>query len=162
MLNTFFDLIVETVFEYEGTITQYASERVVVVFNAPLEQADHALLAVRSAWECRRRMTDYHNSLPDDHPHQLVAFSFGVATGKAVVGYMRTGVRYTYTAMGETVALAARLSAAAAPGEVLVGGAAFRSARGRVTGELLNPVTSRRIAEPTPVYSMKSFNVNKM
>ncbi len=160
MLNAYLNLFVEAIFENEGTVIRTSGDEVIAVFNAPLPQPDHALLATRTAWESSRRIRAYHDSLPAEHPHRGIEFSFGVATGRAVVGYTGAGNRYTYTALGETLDLSARLAQAAAPGEVLVAGATYRASAGRVMGQMLNPITSRGIAEPTSIYSVKTLEAH--
>ena len=157
MINTFLDFAVQAIFEHEGTITQQSGDRIMAVFNAPLIQPNHPVLATRAAWECRRRVRAYHESLPSDHPHQLIDFSYAVATGKTVVGYTGTGSRYTYTALGDTVDLAMRLSRAAQPDEILASAATYRVAADRVTAKLLDPATSHRIGEPMNVYAIQDF-----
>lgn len=160
MLNVYLSLLVEAIFENEGTVIRTTGDEIVAVFNAPLSQPDHALLATRTAWESSRRIQAYHDSLPPEHPHRRIEFSFGVATGRAVVGYTGAGNRYTYTALGDMTDLVARLAQAASPGEVLVAGATYRASSGQVMGQMLNPITSRGIAEPTSIYSVRTLEAH--
>lgn len=157
MLDTYLDVFSEALFEYEGTLIQIAGENVVAIFNAPLAQADHGLRAMQVAVESRRRIEMYHRSLPADHPHKLIDFSYGAATGRAVVGYAGPSGRHNYMALGEAVDRAVRLMKAAAPGEVLVSGSTYQAADGHVNAELLSPASGRQLIESTNVYLVKSI-----
>lgn len=80
-----------------------------MLFNAPLEQPDHALRAVRAAWDMQQAMVG--------HPSGL-SFGIGIHTGEAVVGTVGTAERMEYTAIGASVNLASRLCSTAARGQV--------------------------------------------
>ena len=81
-----------------------------------------------------------------------VRVRIGVGTGVVVVGRLGTGSDADLTAIGDTVNVAARLEALAAPGAVLIGGATEESVRGYVAVEPAGSVTVRGREEPVDVF----------
>ena len=115
MLNSYWAVTVPVVVrEHGGLIERFAGDAVMVVFNAAGDQPDHArravaaALAMQNAAEAARRN---HTDWPQ--------FRAGVNTGRAVVGNVGTEEHRSFTAIGDTTNVAARLQAAAQPGQVV-------------------------------------------
>lgn len=117
VLNGHLTVAATSVLAYEGTISQYAGDLIMAIFNAPLPQPDHALRACRAAVALRQAMAAYHAGLPE---HLRMEFGIGVASGQAVVGNVGVKELLHYTAIGDTVNLAQRLEEIAAGGEILL------------------------------------------
>ncbi len=160
MVNTFMNIVVEAVFAYEGTAASYEGDQAMALFNAPLPQPDHAWRAVQAAMEVRRRVEEYHSMLPEDHPHRLINFGCGIYTGKAVVGYAGSSRRYAYTAIGDTVSVAARLTSTALPGQILIGEATYRQIAGQAPVVSLPAVAARGKSEPVAVFAVVPSTVS--
>ena len=125
-------------------------------FNAPLSQPEHAWLAVQTAFDIRERVVDYHKSLAEDHPQRSIQMSFGIYTGKAVVGYVDAAHRQEYTVVGETVNLATQLAALAEPGQVFINGLAVEKIAARASTGSVISVSSHDWALPFMVYQVLS------
>lgn len=110
LLNRFFLLVQETIFEFEGTLDKYMGDGLMAFWNAPLDQPDHALAAVRTAVHLQRRI-GYNRAEWEFYGMPELSVGIGISTGEAVVGYVGTGERMQYTAIGAHVNLAARLEA---------------------------------------------------
>lgn len=117
ILNGHLTVAATAVLAYEGTISQYAGDLIMAIFNAPLPQPDHARRACRAAVCLRQAMRSYHAGLPQ---HLRMEFGIGVASGEAVVGNVGVKELLHYTAIGDTVNLAQRLEEIAAGGEILL------------------------------------------
>ena len=112
LLNAYLKLMVEKIWEEEGTITAFLGDALMAMFNAPLPQKAHALKAVRATWHMRQAILDYQRSRPQETP---LSFGFGVNTGLAVVGNLGSEERIeNYTAIGDAVNVANRLQSNAA------------------------------------------------
>ncbi len=151
VLNGYLNVAVQAVLAYEGTISRYAGDLIMAIFNAPLPQPDHPLRAVRAALRLRRDMADHHAALPE---HLRTGFGVGVVTGEAVVGNIGAREWMNYTAIGDTVNLAQRLEESAAAGEILMDEKTRQALGAVVTAESrgLTPIRGRR--EPVAVYSL--------
>ncbi|WP_130536270.1 CHASE2 domain-containing protein [Thiomicrorhabdus indica] len=99
-------VLTQEVHSHQGTLDKYIGDAVMALWNAPLDQADHADLAVRSAVAMLESLDLYNQS----HPQQpKISVRIGIHTGPAMVGDLGTEQRHTYTAIGDTVNLAHRL-----------------------------------------------------
>jgi adenylate cyclase len=118
LLNAYLKLMVEKIWEEEGTITAFLGDALMAMFNAPLPQKAHALKAVRATWNMRQAILDYQRSRPQETP---ISFGFGVNTGLAVVGNLGSEERIqNYTAIGDAVNVANRLQSNAADNNILL------------------------------------------
>jgi class 3 adenylate cyclase len=123
MLNRYFAIAVPTVLEHGGTVTQFAGDNIMAVFNAPVRQPDHPLRAARAALAVQGAVASV---VPGDA--DAPRFRIGINTGLALVGNVGADIR-CYTANGDSVNLAARLEGLAEAGGVVIG-EATRSALG--------------------------------
>jgi adenylate cyclase len=152
ILNRYLDSMEEQVFKLGGTLDKYTGDGMMVLFGAPLAQPDHAVRAVQAALSMQQAAAEV-SSLRGDAEWQ-VAYGIGISTGPAVVGHIGSRRRLDYTAIGDTVNLAARLEGIAAPGTVLISQTTFESVRDQFLIEALGPARVKGKSEPVPVYKV--------
>jgi adenylate cyclase len=116
MLNEYWARAVPAVTEQGGMIERFAGDAVMAVFNAAGDEPDHASRAARAALGLQRATADIAGRRPD-----WPSFRAGVNTGRAVVGNVGSAEQRSFTAIGDTTNLAARLQAEAEPGQVVIG-----------------------------------------
>jgi adenylate cyclase len=110
LLNEYLTEMSDIILDHHGTIDKYEGDAIISFFGAPLEYADHAARACRSAVEMKRAEVDLnrrfqqHNMIPNP-----IYTRIGINTGEMVVGNMGTDRKMDYTIMGNSVNLAARL-----------------------------------------------------
>lgn len=122
ILNRYHGLMVHFIKRNKGTVDKYLGDGIMAVYNAPLEQPDHALSAVRTAIEIREALYDFHQDIP---PEFRVNINFGINTGQAVVGNVGTEDTMDYTAIGDNVNLAQRLESVSTNGQIMISEATF-------------------------------------
>jgi len=120
VIQHYLDDISGLVLKWDGTIDKYVGDEVVALWNAPVSQPDHALLALRCAYDLIARAPGLHAKLVE-HGLPPVSWGIGINTGPAVVGNMGSKERLQYTALGDTVNTAARFCSAAPAFNILVG-----------------------------------------
>jgi class 3 adenylate cyclase/tetratricopeptide (TPR) repeat protein len=125
LMDQVFALVLAVVHQYDGTVNQFTGDGVMALFGAPLALEGHAFAAVAAALEIQQRM----RAAADDFCARwgrAPVLRIGVNTGRVVVGKIGDDLRMDYTAQGDTVNLAARLQAIAAPGTVAISPATHR------------------------------------
>jgi class 3 adenylate cyclase len=108
----------ELIFRYEGTLDRYAGDGVMILFNAPIQFADHTRRAVKMAVEMR----DIIGALTErwrNRGHSL-GFGVGIALGYATLGQIGFEQRLEYAAIGSVTNLASRLCDEADAGQIVV------------------------------------------
>jgi class 3 adenylate cyclase len=123
LLNRYFAVALPIVEAEGGTPIQLAGDQVMAVFNAPQRHEDHALRAARAALEIQRRVEAAVGR--DARPR----FGIGLNTGPALVGNIGSESFRNFTVTGDTTNLAARLTAEAGAGEVVLGAATAEALR---------------------------------
>ncbi|TPQ41012.1 adenylate cyclase [Bradyrhizobium guangdongense] len=108
----------ELIFRYEGTLDRYAGDGVMILFNAPIQFADHTKRAVKMAVEMR----DTIGALTEkwkNRGHSL-GFGLGIALGYATLGQIGFEQRLEYAAIGSVTNLASRLCDEAKANQIVV------------------------------------------
>jgi adenylate cyclase len=158
LLNTYFDIMVKEIWEENGTITGFWGDELLAIFNAPLDQEDHTLRAVRAAWKMRQAVLSLQKS--QDSP---VAFGFGVNTGEAMVGNIGSRERMqNYTAIGDAVNVAARLQHNATDNNILLNHSTFLRVRRLVHVSKLPPMMVKNKTAPLDVWCLKGWANEKL
>jgi len=108
LLNTYYTLMFEAISDQGGVVNQMVGDGLMAIFGAPLPQADHCTRAVKAALD----MIEMIQLLALDRKSQgksEIRIGIGIASGQVIAGYTGTIRRATYTCVGDTVNLAARL-----------------------------------------------------
>jgi adenylate cyclase len=108
LLNTYYTLMFEAISDQGGVVNQMVGDGLMAIFGAPLLQADHCERAVKASLD----MIDMIQLLNVDRLAQgmtEIRIGIGIASGQVIAGYTGTTRRATYTCVGDTVNLAARL-----------------------------------------------------
>lgn len=155
MLNELFTILTEIVFRHGGMVDKFIGDSVMAIWNAPDAQADHATRAV-SAAEDMLRWLEAGNESWRERFGFTVELAIGINSGEAVVGNFGSETRMEFTAIGDTVNVAARLESIARPNQILVT-RAVRDAVGDPArfGELgKRPLAGR--AEPVDLFEVRT------
>jgi adenylate cyclase len=134
------------VVEHEGTLEHFAGDGFMTFFNDPVLQPDHAARAIGMAVAMRDRFAGL--SADWRRRGHVLEIGIGIATGYATLGRIGFEGRYDYGAIGNAIILAARLSAEAAPGEILVAARTYAEAESDAS----------IVAEPAGERSLKGFS----
>jgi adenylate cyclase len=108
-LNEYLAAMTEVIFRWNGTLDKFVGDAIVVFWGAPLDQPDHAKLAVQCAVEMRATLRRLQDGWRKEGKPALDN-GIGINTGVALVGNIGAeGKKIDYTMIGDHVNLASRL-----------------------------------------------------
>lgn len=141
LLNDYYMLMFDCINEQGGVVNSMIGDGLMAVFGAPLALLDSALCASCSALEMIETMEAFNveRALAGKAP---ILIGIGIATGEMIAGYTGTNTRATYTCLGNTVNLAARLEAHTklAGYAILIEGETCAALRERLAVKALGPL----------------------
>jgi len=103
MLNEYFPAVIEPVERHGGVVNQFQGDAMLITFNVPVADPEHADRAVRAALEMQQAVNG------KTFAGAQLKTRIGIATGKVIAGNVGSGERVNYTVHGDAVNLAARL-----------------------------------------------------
>jgi len=155
LLNDYLSRMTDVIFKYEGTLDKYIGDAIMAVYGAPLDMADHAARAVKSALEMQERLTEF-NSERKEGPHLRIRI--GINSGKAVAGEIGSINKKEYTVLGDTVNTASRLeSSVAKPGMVVIGENTFNMVTDQFECKSMGSFTLKGKEKVVSVYEVVSL-----
>lgn len=107
VLNQYLDGACEIILRQGGTVDKFIGDAIMAIFNAPIDQPDHAAAAVRAAIELDVYAEQYRKEC-NDKGIPIGVTRIGMHTGSAIVGNFGSSQRMDFTALGDTVNTAAR------------------------------------------------------
>lgn len=110
MLNTYYTLMFDAINANGGVVNQIIGDGLMAIFGAPMPLADHCTCAVSAALEMQAMMAQFSQEQVAAG-HAPLNIGVGIASGPVIAGYTGTQTRATYTCIGDTVNIAARLEA---------------------------------------------------
>lgn len=157
LLNDFHSRMVECVFARGGTLDKYLGDGLMAYFGAPVPQPDHAERAVRCALDMQDSLADMNRARAEAGETPL-RMGIGLHSGKVVLGDIGADRRREYTAVGDTVNVAARIEqlTKTAGASLLVSEATTRDvALGDVRFVAMEPMPVKGKSEPLQVYRVE-------
>jgi class 3 adenylate cyclase/tetratricopeptide (TPR) repeat protein len=129
IMSRCFDLMLDEVHRYEGTVSQFLGDGMLALFGAPIAHEDHAQRGVHAALGIQSAIADYQEELSEQLGIDF-RLRIGLNSGPVVVGNIGVDLAMTYGAVGDTVNLAQRMESMATPGSVLVSENTYRLIEG--------------------------------
>jgi class 3 adenylate cyclase/predicted ATPase len=153
LLDPVIEHMMEAVHRYEGTVSNLMGDGIMALFGAPLAHEDHAVRACYAALRMQESVNRYADGVrrTEGVPIQI---RVGLNSGEVVVGAIGNDLKMDYTAIGQTVHLAARMEQMATPGSILMTPDTLRLAEGYVQVKVLGPVNVKGLHEPIEVYEI--------
>jgi class 3 adenylate cyclase len=123
-----FNILMDEIHRYEGTINQFTGDGVMALFGAPVAHEDHAQRACYAAMSIQKSLEIYGEKIKQNYGLDF-KLRVGLNSGTVVVASIGDDLRMDYTAMGDTTNLAARLESLAQPGTTLLSANTQKMAR---------------------------------
>jgi class 3 adenylate cyclase len=152
MLNEYFPAVIEPIERYGGVVNQFQGDAMLVTFNIPVPDPQHADNAVRAALGMQQAVAGKRFAgMP-------LSTRIGIATGRVIAGNVGSGDRINYTVHGDAVNLAARLEQLNKEHatRVLVSGATVSLLEGEYNVRPIQEVAVRGKSLPVEIYELRA------
>jgi adenylate cyclase len=155
-LNEYLAAMTDVIFRWNGTLDKFVGDAIVVFWGAPVDQPNHAWLALQCAVEMRAALRTLHARWRNEGK-PLLDNGIGINTGVALVGNIGAeGKKIDYTMIGDHVNLAARLQELTRTLKVPVLLSGFTAAK---LTEIPNPLPDERMAPYATVPALTRLRV---
>ena len=114
IMNRYMTAMTAKIIENNGTLDKYIGDAQMAFWNAPLDEPQHAKMAVKTALQMMESLDEFNDEITKEG---IPAFGMGLGinTGTVVVGNMGSSQRFDYTCLGDSVNLASRLEGQSKP-----------------------------------------------
>lgn len=157
MLNEYFELMVEQIFRYEGTLDKFMGDGIMALWGAPVVHPDDAIRSVDCALGQIEVLRDF-NARREAAGKVGLEIGFGIHTGPLVAGYIGSSKALSYTVIGDTANTSARLCGAATPSQIVVSEETLEQLRGQFRYEELPPQKLKNKAKPFRCFNVTGRN----
>ncbi len=157
MLNEYFELAVDVVFEYEGTLDKFVGDEIMVIWGAPVHHADDPLRAVRAGVELQQMLVEFNRTRIAEGSDEI-KIGVGICTGPVVAGYIGSSRTMEYSVIGDTVNVASRLCSLAKPGEIIISESTFGRVREQFEIAVLPPAQVKGKRDALRIFSVLGIN----
>jgi adenylate cyclase len=114
IMNRYMTAMTKAILENKGTLDKYIGDAQMAFWNAPVNNEQHALDAVRTAFQMLNSLKEFNDEVTAEGVPAF-GMGLGINTATVVVGNMGSSQRFDYTCLGDGVNLAARLEGQSKP-----------------------------------------------
>ncbi|MCB1812810.1 MAG: AAA family ATPase, partial [Candidatus Competibacteraceae bacterium] len=143
LLQDLFALAQEVVTRFDGQISQWLSDGLIVLFGAPVAHEDHARRALLAAFELSQRSS----CLQRQPQQQQAVVSIGLSSGSAIISTLPNNPQQCYSAFNDVIRQAATLQRRADAGCVLISPDCYQLLRADVRVQALENGDGALLAE---------------
>jgi adenylate cyclase len=152
MLNEYFELMVDVVFKYQGTLDKFVGDEIIALFGAPVPMPAAELSAVECALDMLKVLKEF-NRLRVAEGMEEIRIGVGISTGTVVTGAIGSSRALQYTAIGDAVNTASRLCDLAKGDQILLSEATYAKVHPQVAAVALPPVRVRGKSEELRIWN---------
>jgi len=155
MLNKYFEVMVDVVFEYGGTLDKYIGDALMAVFGSPAPLEDHAWCAMQTAVKMRSELNKF-NEDRIANGELPISIGMGIHSDQVVSGNIGSSKRMELTSIGDGVNLASRLEGASKQygTDLIISDNTYKEYKERLHVRELDFITVKGKSEPVIVYEL--------
>jgi adenylate cyclase len=150
-LNEYFEVMVDILFKYSGTLDKFVGDEIIGLFGAPIHIDDAPFKAVACAIAMLQGLEEFNRTRASEN-QAPIRIGIGINTGNVITGSIGSTRALQYTAIGDAMNVASRLVNVAGSGEIIISESTYRQVAGRVEAAQLPPVKVKGKAEELKVY----------
>lgn len=150
-LNEYFEVMVDILFKYSGTLDKFVGDEIIGLFGAPIAIDDAPFKAVACGIAMFQALEEFNRTRASENQPPL-RIGIGINTGNVITGSIGSTRALQYTAIGDAMNVASRLVNVASSGEIIISEDTFKHVAGRVEATQLPPVKVKGKADELKVY----------
>jgi adenylate cyclase len=154
LLNEYFELMVECIFKYEGTLDKFMGDGIMAFWGAPAYHVDDAVRSVQCSLE-QMDVLEQLNAHRTSIGEVPLAMGIGIHTGPLISGYVGSSKSLSYTVIGDTVNTSARLCGIAAGGQIIISEATAEALGGRFALDPLPDAALKGKEKPLRIFAVR-------
>jgi class 3 adenylate cyclase/tetratricopeptide (TPR) repeat protein len=147
-------VLIDAVHTYGGTVNEVLGDGIMAIFGAPLAHEDRALRACQAALDMQSAAQRLAESCPPDSVGRSIRLRVGLNSGEAVVRAINNDLSISYSAMGVTTHLAARMEQTAPPGTIRLTEQTRRLVADFIDAAPSPSIAVKGIAQPVAVFDL--------
>ena len=162
-LNDYFNLMIEIIFKFNGTLDKIIGDALMVIYGAPNSSEKDTENAVLTAIEMQEKLIEF-NQQRIIHSKLPITIGIGINRGKVISGNIGSRQQMNFTVIGDSVNLASRLCSVAKSDEIIVSDAVWKQIKTNkiFKSRKLNPVKVKGKLKPIEIkeilYKRPEFN----
>ena len=153
LLNSYFEVMVDEVLKYNGTINEIIGDALLVIFGAPQEMPDRAKQAIACAIDMQNAMTQVNeenraNGLPE------LEMGIGLNEAEVIVGNIGSSKRSKYAVVGSGVNMTSRIESYTVGGQILISESVYNQAGDILRIDAQREVLPKGAETPLRIYEV--------
>jgi adenylate cyclase len=152
MLNEYFELMVDVIFKYEGTLDKFVGDEIIALFGAPVAMENAEVKAVQCAVDMMQVLSEFNRTRVAEGQDEI-KIGIGINTGMVVTGAIGSSRALQYTAIGDAMNTTARLCSIAQSGQIILSEATFKKVQGQIAAVPLPAVRLKGKADDQRIYN---------
>src|SRR5262245_5669351 len=117
-LNEYFEVMVDILFQYSGTLDKFVGDEIIGLFGGPIPIEDGPFKAVTCGLAMLHGLEEFNRTRASENL-PAIRIGIGINTGSVITGAIGSTRALQYTAIGDAMNVASRLVNAASPGAVI-------------------------------------------
>ena len=163
ILNEYLSRMSEIIIRYHGTLDKYIGDEIMSFWGAPLEQPNHAKLAVQAGFEMLMELKKLTLKWEKEGKKPF-GVGIGINTGEVIVGNIGSAIRMDYTVVGDPVNLAARVEALTRKfnSDFLITETTYQLVKDIVQARKIGALQVKGKKEPSMIYSVERVDLKPL
>ena len=153
ILNSYFEVMVEVVLKFQGTINEIIGDALLVIFGAPQEMPDRAQRAIACAIEMQNAMAEVNEQNRAQGLPEL-EMGIGLNETEVIVGNIGSSKRSKYTVVGSGVNMTSRIESYSVGGQVLISESVHNEAADVLRIDTQRDVFPKGAATPLKIFEV--------
>lgn len=153
LLNEYFEVMVNILFRWNGTLDKYVGDEIMGLFGALVPMEEAPWHAVQCAIEMQAALRDFNEQRAQKGLEQI-EIGIGINTGMVVCGAIGSPLTMQYTVIGDAVNVASRLCSVAKKGQIIISETTFTSVTDKVHWIPLEPTKLKGKNQNVRIYNI--------